>query len=203
MKNKMFLAVRKITAILIPILLLPGVAQAHAFKGDAGFLSGLYHPVLGFDHLLAMLCVGIVSAQIGGRAIWTVPLTFVTVMGIGGFLGMQNVPIPGVEFGIALSVLILGIAVARGKKIHTVIAHVGVAFFAIFHGHAHGEEMPAMADPVIFSVGFLLGTAAIHLSGVSIGLVSARIKDGTQALRYVGAGIAGIGVYIIHILIKF
>lgn len=203
MKNKMFLAVRKITAILIPILLLPGVAQAHAFKGDAGFLSGLYHPVLGFDHLLAMLCVGIVSAQIGGRAIWTVPLTFVTVMGVGGFLGMQNIPIPGVEFGIALSVLILGIAVARGKKIHTVIAHVGVAFFAIFHGHAHGEEMPAMADPVIFSVGFLLGTAAIHLSGVSIGLVSARIKDGTQALRYVGAGIAGIGVYIIHILIKF
>lgn len=199
----MSLAVRKITAILIPILLLPGVAQAHAFKGDAGFLSGLYHPVLGFDHLLAMLCVGIVSAQIGGRVIWTVPLTFVTVMGVGGFLGMQNIPIPGVEFGIALSVLILGIAVARGKKIHTVIAHVGVAFFAIFHGHAHGEEMPAMADPVIFSVGFLLGTAAIHLSGVSIGLVSARIKDGTQALRYVGAGIAGIGVYIIHILIKF
>ncbi len=179
------------------------MANAHSFKGDAGFLSGLYHPVLGFDHLLAMLCVGIVSAQIGGRAIWTVPLTFVTVMGVGGFLGMQNIPLPGVEYGIAISVLILGLAVARGKRIHPVIAHVGVGFFAVFHGHAHGGEMPAMADPFIFSVGFLLGTATIHLAGVTIGLVSVRIKDGAQFLRYVGAGIAGIGVYIIHILVKF
>lgn len=194
---------RKVLYILLPLLLLPGIAFAHTFKGETGFMSGIFHPVLGFDHLLAMLSVGIVSAQIGGRAIWTVPLTFVTVMGIGGFLGMQNIPLPGVEFGIALSVLILGIAVARGKRIHPFIAHIGVAFFAVFHGHAHGEEMPSMANPVIFSAGFMIGTAAIHLAGVCIGLVSTRIKDGPQALRYVGAGIAGIGVYIIHILIKF
>lgn len=179
------------------------MANAHTFKGETGFVSGLFHPVLGFDHLLAMLCVGIVSAQIGGRAIWTVPLTFVTVMGLGGFLGMQGIPIPGVEYGIAISVLILGLAVARGKKINAFVAHIGVGFFAIFHGHAHGAEMPAMADPVIFSSGFLLGTAAIHLAGVCIGLVSAKIRDGRQALRYVGAGIAGIGIYIIHILLKY
>lgn len=194
---------RKILHILLPLLFLPGSAYAHTFKGETGFLSGVFHPVLGFDHLLAMLSVGIISTQIGGRAIWTVPLTFVAVMGVGGFLGMQNIQLPGVEFGIALSVLILGVAVARGKRIHPLIAHLGVAFFAVFHGHAHGEEMPAMADPFIFAAGFMIGTAAIHLTGVGIGLVSAKIKDGPQALRYVGAGIAGIGVYIIHILIKF
>lgn len=193
----------KVLLFLLCAILLPDLAAAHTFKGETGFVSGLFHPVLGFDHLLAMLSVGIVSAQIGGRSIWTVPLMFVTVMGLGGFLGMQDIPLPGVEYGIALSVLILGLAVARGKRIHPVTAHLGVAFFAVFHGHAHGAEMPEMASPVVFSMGFLLGTAAIHLVGVSVGLVSRVIKDGPQFLRYVGAGIAGIGVYIIHILIKF
>jgi len=194
---------KKVLTILFFLVLLPGVAYAHTFKGETGFLSGIFHPVMGFDHLLAMLCVGIISAQIGGRAIWTIPLTFVTVMAVGGFLGMQNIPLPGVEYGIALSVLVLGLVVARGKRIHPVIAFIGVAFFAIFHGHAHGAEMPEMADPLIFSAGFLIGTAAIHIAGVVVGLVSAIIKDGPQFLRYIGAGIAGIGVYIIHILIKF
>lgn len=191
-----------LTAVFF-LVLLPGVACAHTFKGETGFVSGIFHPVMGFDHLLAMLCVGIISAQIGGRAILTIPLTFVTVMAVGGFLGMQNIPLPGVEYGIALSVLILGLVVARGKRIHPAIAFIGVAFFAIFHGHAHGAEMPEMADPLIFSAGFLIGTAAIHIAGVVMGLVSAKIKDGPQFLRYIGAGIAGIGVYIIHILIKF
>jgi urease accessory protein len=185
------------------VVLLPDLAAAHTFKGETGFVSGIFHPVLGFDHLLAMLSVGIVSAQIGGRSIWTVPLTFVTVMGLGGFLGMQNIPLPGVEYGIAASVLLLGLAVARGKAINPFLAHLGVAFFGVFHGHAHGAEMPAMASPLVFSMGFLLGTAAIHLTGVSVGLVARLIKNGPQTLRYFGAGIAGIGVYILHILIKF
>ena len=193
----------KIATTLLLLLLVPDLAEAHTFKGETGFVSGVFHPVMGFDHLLAMLSVGIISAQIGGRSIWTVPLMFVTVMGLGGFLGMQNIPLRGVEYGIAFSVLILGLAVARGKKIHPLLAHLGVAFFAIFHGHAHGAEMPAMASPFIFSLGFLLGTATIHLAGVSVGLVSRVIRDGPETLRYVGAGIAGIGVYIIHILIKF
>jgi len=194
---------KKICMTLLGVLGFPGLAAAHTFQGETGFLSGVFHPVLGFDHLLAMLSVGIVSAQMGGRAIWTVPLTFVAVMGLGGFLGMQGIPLPGVEYGIALSVLILGLAVARGKKIHTAGAHTGVAFFAVFHGHAHGAEMPAMASPLIFSLGFLLGTAAIHLAGVGVGLSAPIIRNGAQTLRYVGAGIAGIGVYIIHILVKF
>ena len=194
---------KTIVTTLLSLILLPGVAYAHTFKGKTGFVSGIFHPVMGFDHLLAMLSVGIISAQIGGRSIWTVPLTFVIVMALGGFLGMQNIPIPGVEYGIALSVLILGLVVARGKKIHPITAFIGVAFFAIFHGHAHGAEMPDMADPLIFSLGFLLGTAAIHIAGVVVGLVSRKIRNGPEFLRYVGAGIAGIGVYIIHILIKF
>lgn len=193
----------RVFAALLLVSLFPGLAEAHTFKGETGFVSGLFHPVMGFDHLLAMLSVGIVSAQIGGRSIWTVPLMFVTVMGVGGFLGMQNIPLPGVEYGIALSVLILGMAVARGKKIQPLLAHLGVAFFAVFHGHAHGAEIPAMASPLVFSMGFLLGTAAIHLAGVSMGLASRLIKDGPETLRYVGAGVAGIGVYILHILIKF
>lgn len=193
----------KVFTTLLLLMLLPDLAAAHTFKGETGFVSGVFHPVMGFDHLLAMLSVGIISAQIGGRSIWTVPLMFVTVMGLGGFLGMQNIPLPGVEYGIAFSVLILGLAVARGRKIHPLLAHLGVAFFAIFHGHAHGAEMPAMASPFIFSLGFLLGTAIIHLAGVSVGLVSRVIRNGPETLRYVGAGIAGIGVYIIHILIKF
>lgn len=193
----------RITATLALLLLLPGIAEAHTFKGETGFVSGLFHPVLGFDHLLAMLSVGIVSAQIGGRSIWTVPLMFVSVMGLGGFLGIQGVALPGVVYGIALSVLFLGLAVARGKAVPPLLAHLGVAFFAVFHGHAHGAEMPEMASPLVFSLGFLLGTAAIHLAGVSLGLVSRVIPNGVQTLRYVGAGIAGIGVYIIHILIKF
>jgi urease accessory protein len=194
---------KTIVTAFLSLVLLPGVACAHTFKGETGFVSGIFHPVMGFDHLMAMLCVGIISAQIRGRAIWTVPLTFVTVMALGGFLGMQNIGIPGVEYGIAFSVLILGLAVARGKRITPILAYIGVAFFAVFHGHAHGAEMPAMADPLIFSMGFLIGTAAIHLAGVSVGLVSVKINNGPQFLRYVGAGIAGIGVYIIHILVKF
>jgi urease accessory protein len=184
---------KTIVTAFLSLVLLPGVACAHTFKGETGFVSGIFHPVMGFDHLMAMLCVGIISAQIRGRAIWTVPLTFV----------MQNIGIPGVEYGIAFSVLILGLAVARGKRITPILAYIGVAFFAVFHGHAHGAEMPAMADPLIFSMGFLIGTAAIHLAGVSVGLVSVKINNGPQFLRYVGAGIAGIGVYIIHILVKF
>jgi urease accessory protein len=193
----------KIISALFMVFFLPGPANAHTFKGETGFVSGVFHPVMGFDHLLAMLSVGIISAQIGGRAIWTVPLTFVSVMAFGGFLGMQNIDLPGVEYGIAFSVLILGLAVARGKRINSLVAHIGVAFFAVFHGHAHGAEMPEMADPFIFSLGFLLGTAAIHLAGVGVGLFSRQIRNGAETLRYVGAGIAGIGVYIIHILFKF
>lgn len=144
-------------------------AYAHEGVSAGGFVSGLSHPVLGFDHFLAMLSVGILSAQLGGRAIWSVPLTFVMV--VGGWMGMRYIDLPYVEPGIAL--------------------------FALFHGHAHGSEMPYIADPILYSVGFVVGTAGIHLAGVGLGVISRRFASGASLLRYLGAAIAGIGTHIL------
>jgi urease accessory protein len=180
-------------------LLFPTVALAHEAVLTGGFISGLSHPILGSDHLLAMISVGILSAQIGGRAIWSVPLTFVLVMLFGGVLGIQGIPFFSVEFGIALSVFVLGIALAADKKLPTIVAMVFVGVFAIFHGHAHGTEMPNLAQPVLYVSGFVAGTIGIHIAGVLIGIFSKKINYGAQLLRYVGAGIAGIGFYILFL----
>ena len=178
-------------------LLLPGLSHAHGVGQGGGFVAGLGHPVLGFDHLLAMVSVGILSAQMGGRNIWTVPLTFVIVMLVGGILGMQGIALFSVELGIALSVLALGIALAAEKKLSPMLAMGFVGFFAIFHGHAHGTEMPNLAQPVLYALGFITGTAMIHITGVLAGVYGQRLQDGAQMLRYVGAGIAGIGFHLI------
>ena len=194
---------RKVFTILTLAMLLPGLAHAHTVGGEGGFLSGLNHPVLGFDHFLAMLSVGILSSQIGGRAIWTVPSTFVAVMAIGAFIGIKGIGLPMVEYGIALSLLALGFALALDKKLPPVWAMIGVGFFAIFHGHAHGTEMPTIVKPIIYAMGFLLGTAGIHVSGVLVGFFANKTAKGHAILRYVGAGISGIGVHIIYILTKY
>jgi urease accessory protein len=189
--------------ILLFICFFPGLAQAHILSGERGFLAGLTHPVLGFDHFLAMLSVGILSAPMGGRAIWSVPLTFVSVMAVGALVGVKGIYYPGVEYGIALSVLILGFSLAMEKKLSPIWTMIFVGFFAMFHGHAHGTEMPKIVDPAIYALGFLMGTAGIHLAGVLIGVLSGRVTKGPEILRYVGAGISGIGVHIMYILIKF
>ena len=178
------------------VSLFPSISYAHEGAGG-GFMAGLTHPVLGFDHLLAMLGVGILSAQMGGQAIWRVPLTFVLVMLVGGILGINGIPLFSVEVGIALSVLALGIAIALEKKLSSLLAMVFVGFFAIFHGHAHGTEMPYLSKPLFYACGFVLGTAGIHVAGVLIGIITERIKEGGQLLRYAGAGIAGIGFHLI------
>ena len=195
--------IRQIFLGLIIIILSPSIAKAHILQGDGGFLSGLTHPVLGFDHFLAMLSVGILSAQIGGRAIWTVPATFVSVMAIGALIGVKGIEIPGVEYGIALSVLILGFSLAMEKKLLPVWAMLGVGFFAMFHGHAHGTEMPKIVTPLVYALGFLLGTAGIHVCGVLLGVIANRTAKGTEILRFVGAGISGVGVHILYILTKY
>ncbi len=188
---------RKIILVTVGIVpFLPSISYAHEGSGG-GFVAGLTHPVLGFDHLLAMLSVGILSAQMGGRAIWKVPLTFVLVMLGGGILGINGIPIFSVELGIALSVLALGVAIALEKKLSSLLAMVFVGFFAIFHGHAHGTEMPSLSKPLFYACGFVLGTAGIHVAGVFIGIIAERLKDGGQLLRYIGAGIAGIGFHLI------
>ena len=181
-------------------MLFPTLASAHlvfAEQADGGFVSGLTHPVLGFDHLLAMFSVGVLSAQMGGRAIWSVPLAFVAVMLLGGLLGIQGVPLFSVELGIALSVLALGLAIAIEKKLPSVVAMLCVGLFALFHGYAHGAEMPNLAQPGFYVLGFIIGTAVIHIAGVFLGVFAEKFKRGDIFLRYLGAVIAGIGFQLI------
>ena len=171
--------------------------SAHEIPSGGGFMSGFNHPVLGFDHLLAMLSVGMLSTQLGGRAIWTVPLAFVTFMLVGGILGLYAIAVPFVEIGIALSVLLLGLAIAFDRQIPLLFAMAFVGVFAIFHGHAHGAEMPALASPVLYALGFLFGTAVIHLGGVMIGLGMQRMTGQRNLMRVTGAAIAAMGGYLL------
>jgi urease accessory protein len=184
----------------LTLALLLGSAAAEAHIGDnaeilvyGSFLSGLTHPVLGFDHLLAMVSVGILSAQMGGRAIWTVPGTFVTVMGFGGLLGWLNIGLTTTEIGIAISVLVLGLAIAADRRMPIAVAMSCVGLFAIFHGYAHGAEMPRVAEPLRYATGFLTGTAALHVAGLIIGDISQHYQRGRIALRMAGGAIAGAG----------
>jgi urease accessory protein len=161
------------------------------------FLAGLTHPVLGADHFLTMVSVGIVSAQIGGRAIWTVPATFVCVMAFGGLLGWLDVGLTAIEAGIAISVLALGLAIAADRQLPISLAMTAVGFFAIFHGYAHGAEMPTVANPVTYALGFMSGTAALHITGVIIGDISQHYSAGRLMLRVSGAAIAAFGAYFL------
>ena len=162
-------------------------------------MAGLSHPVFGLDHFLAMISVGILGAQMVGRVRWIAPSTFLCAMLGGGILGMQDVQLPYVELGIASSVLVLGVAVAVTKKPYLILA-VLVGFFAIFHGHAHGAEMPDLAKPGLYACGFLSGTAGIHLAGFLLGISAGALIQGEQVMRYLGTAIAGIGFHLIYLL---
>lgn len=180
---------------LLFLLLISGTAVAH--EGSSlpygSFIAGLAHPVLGVDHFLAMVSVGIVSAQIGGRAIWTVPGTFVLVMAVGGALGIFDVGLTAIEVGIAFSVLVLGLAIAADRRIPVAVAMVAVGIFAIFHGYAHGAEMPKVAQPVRYALGFMTGTAVLHILGVLIGDIARHYSPGRLLLRVAGGAIATVG----------
>jgi len=177
------------------VCLFASSALAHTGQGDAarGFAAGLLHPITGFDHLLAMLAVGMWGAQLGMPAIWVLPVAFPLVMAVGGALGIVGVPLPGVEPAIVLSVLLLGGAVAIGRKPPIVLAAALVAFFAIFHGYAHGRELPEAASAMAFSAGFVLATGCIHLTGIGIGFVT-KLPHGDSLLRAGGAAIAMAGI---------
>jgi urease accessory protein len=180
-----------------------GLGPAVAFAHDANslqfgsFMGGLTHPVLGPDHFLAMVSVGMLSAQIGGRAIWTVPSTFVAVMALGGLLGLLRVNLGPTEIGIALSVLVLGLAIAADRKMPVAMAMIAVGVFATFHGYAHGAEMPVVAEPVRYALGFMTGTAALHVLGVVIGDISQHYARGKLMLRFAGGAIAGLGTWFL------
>ncbi|MGB5512578.1 MAG: HupE/UreJ family protein [Woeseiaceae bacterium] len=188
----------KIAALSILCLTFPVLAHDGAVLRYGSFMAGLTHPVLGADHFLAMVSVGVVSAQIGGRAIWTVPGTFVSVMALGALLGIQDVGLGAIEFGIAFSVLVLGGAIAADKRLPVAVAMVAVAVFAVFHGYAHGGEMPQVAEPVRYAVGFLTGTAALHVTGLVIGDISQHYERGKQALRAAGVIVAVLGCVFLY-----
>ena len=168
---------------------------------DGGIFAGLLHPLLGMDHLLAMVTVGLLSAQMGGKAIWTVPATFVSVMALGGILGILGVPMPFVEFGIALSVIMLGIALVSPKKLPVWLTMVFVGIFALFHGHAHGAELPEVSETPVevfaYVFGFLLATATLHLVGALIGQMAIGTPRGARILRFSGIVIALVGVSLV------
>jgi urease accessory protein len=184
--------IRRMT-FLIALLLSPSMAWAHAESGRAeGFLAGLRHPISGLDHVLAMVAVGLWGAQLGMPAIWLLPVTFPIVMAFGGALGLAGIPLPGTEIGIALSGILLGMAVLMESKPPLWVAAVMVGFFAIFHGHAHGTELPAGASGMLYSMGFVIATGLLHATGITIGLIH-RWNWGRMVLRAAGGVVAAAG----------
>jgi urease accessory protein len=192
---------RLLQPAILAIFLAPTAAIAHTGVGDtSGFMHGFMHPLGGLDHQLAMILVGIFAYQLGGRALWLVPLTFVGVMALGGFLGVAGVRVPFIEAGIALSVIVLGAIVAFGARIPVAVAMGIVGLFAIFHGHAHGSEMPLDASGVAYGLGFMLATAILHAVGIGIGfLIGMTSKTlGNNVYRVAGglASLAGIAILV-------
>ncbi len=190
--------VSRLAAILVPFaLLFPAAAMAHTgHSHPGGFASGLHHPLSGWDHILAMLAVGLWSAQLGGRAMWLLPLAFPVVMALGGLMGLSGIPLPGVELGIALSAVILGALVLFAARAHVAVAAVVVAAFAVFHGYAHGAELPAGASAFSYGVGFLLATAALHLLGIGIGMLKLA-PAGAAIVRTAGLFVLAGGCYFV------
>lgn len=182
-------------ALAILLFTTAGAAYAHAASGLAGgFASGFMHPILGWDHVAAMVAVGLWGAFLGRPAILILPIVFPMVMAVGGALGVAGVPIPAVETGIATSAIVLGAMVALAMRPHIAIAAVIVGAFAIFHGHAHGTELPHSANAISYSLGFVIATGLLHLLGIGFGLL-VRWPLGKVAVR-AGGGIialAGLG----------
>jgi urease accessory protein len=170
------------------------MAYAHEGAGVAGgFISGFMHPVLGWDHVVAMIAVGLWGAFLGAPAIWILPVVFPLVMALGGSLGVMGIPVPAVETGIAASAVVLGAMVAFAARPPIWMAAVIVGAFAIFHGHAHGTELPSAANPLAYSLGFVIATGLLHLSGIAFGLL-VRWPAGKLAVQACGGLIAFAGV---------
>jgi len=184
----------------ITLLLLPLLAAAHveggAAAGNGGFLTGLMHPVSGLDHVAAMVAVGLWGAQLGAPALWALPVAFPLIMALGGAAGAAGLPLPGIETGIAASGLLLGLAVLLNVRMPLWAALVPVSVFAIFHGHAHGTEMPDYGAPLLYAAGFVLATGMLHLCGIAIGLLW-RWPGGQWLVRASGGLIASVGGFLL------
>lgn len=185
---------RRAARLSLPLFLWSAAALAHTRGGEGtGFVAGLAHPVSGLDHVLAMIAVGLWGAQLGPPAVWLLPVTFPMVMALGGTLGLLGVRIPGIEIGIALSAIGLGAAVLFEARPKLAVAATLVGFFAIFHGHAHGTELPPGGDAILYSIGFVIATGLLHATGIGIGLIH-RWPAGRTALRCAGAVVALAGL---------
>jgi urease accessory protein len=184
---------KTVLSALAATLFIAGAAQAHTGEGvPGGLVTGFLHPIFGWDHVVAMVAVGLWGAVLGAPALWLLPVVFPLVMAFGGALGVNGVPVPAVELGIALSGVALGLLVALAIRAPLWVAAVVVGIFAVFHGHAHGTELPAAADPVAFAVGFVIATGLLHLAGIGIGLLWSR-PWGAWAVRSAGVLVAIVG----------
>ncbi|EIJ33418.1 HupE/UreJ family protein [Thiothrix nivea] len=189
------MGLQQMARVLLLLALTTGTALAHsdAASLSGGFMSGFTHPLFGWDHVAAMVAVGLWGAFLGRPAIWLLPVVFPVVMAFGGMLGVVGVPLPGVETGIAASALVLGLMVVLAVRPPLWVAALLVGAFAIFHGHAHGAELPVAANPLVYSIGFVVATGLLHLSGIAFGELS-RWQWGNTAVRASGAVIALAGV---------
>lgn len=177
----------------VALVMLATHAQAHTGEGvSGGLVSGFTHPILGWDHVVAMVAVGLWGAFLGAPAIWILPIVFPLVMALGGAMGIAGIPIPAIEAGIALSGVVLGLLVALAVKAPIWIAAVIVGVFAIFHGHAHGTELPGAVNPFAYALGFVVGTGVLHAIGIALGFAT-KVPGGQYAVRGVGVLIALAG----------
>jgi urease accessory protein len=178
-------------------LLVPFTAMAHVEGGAAGgFLNGLGHPVSGLDHVLAMVAVGVWGAQLGRPAIWMLPVVFPLLMALGGFAGLMGWNLPAIEVGIALSAVVLGALILGQVRLPLALALLIVAFFAVFHGHAHGTEMGSDANAMLYSIGFVIATGLLHAAGIALGLIH-RWDTGRVILRAAGSVVLAGGLFFL------
>ena len=187
-----------VTTLAISFVLAPAVALAHpGHDGAGGLMHGFVHPVTGVDHVLAMIAVGVLAALYGGRALWLVPTSFLFAMAVAGVIGMAGIPVQIVEAGIALSVVVLGLMLAFQIKPPTLVAMVVVGFFALFHGYAHGSEMPDGPAGLSFAAGFLIATALLLGAGVGLGLLLQRQTLSRRLIQTGGGAMALVGIAVL------
>ena len=178
---------RLLAAAILVVVASPAVA--HTGHAADGLVHGFLHPIGGYDHVLAMIAVGLWSAQIGGLALWLLPATFVSAMTFGAFLGVADLLLPSAELGIIASVVVLGIAIATAARLPLALSAATIMVLAVFHGYAHGTEMPLAANGVTYGAGFAAGTAVLHAAGLGVASLLRR----TKLLRPLGGAIAVAG----------
>jgi urease accessory protein len=195
-RNLQMITGKGLLAGVLAALLVPSLAYAHVGVGQvSGFSQGVVHPLMGLDHMAAMLAVGFWATQLGGRALWLVPLSFVGIMVGAGLLGASGIAMPFVELGIVGSVFLLGVLIAAAIRLPLLVSSLLVGLFAIFHGYAHGAEMSVSVSGLEYGLGFLLATGLLHGCGLGLGLL-ARRWGGVSFARYAGGATAAIGVYL-------